>query len=168
MLISAVSPVLNTGDTIAISIRSGNTTQSSQKRCLITLKFISSAPGLLFVFREKKASFNSFIDRDWLGKAVLALFKKLSDGIDGLRIFFAKVRSIFPKYLLNSFAVSSSPVFILLPILSFRRKFDFLLFCFTNYFFHNSPSFLYVMFELEYLLWVVFFDLRLVASNTFL
>ena len=67
MLISAVSPVLNTGDTIAIFIGSANTPlcnnksnrylrgpQSSPKQCLITLKFISSAPGLLFVFREKR------------------------------------------------------------------------------------------------------------------
>ena len=75
MLISAVFSVLNT---IAIIIRPGNIPlsndksnkylrgpQSSPKQCLITLKFISSAPGLLFVFREKrKLSFNSFIDRD--------------------------------------------------------------------------------------------------------
>ena len=121
MLISAVSPVLNIGDTIAIFIRSGNNSlcgdksnkylrgpQSSPKQCLITLKFISSAPGLLFVFREKKASFNSFNDRDWLGRVVLTLFKKLSNGIDGLGIFFAKDGPISAKYLLNSFAISSS------------------------------------------------------------
>ena len=67
----------NTGVTIAIFIMSGNTPppsdesneylrgpQSSQKQCLITLKFISSASGLWFVFREKKASFNPFTDRD--------------------------------------------------------------------------------------------------------
>ena len=60
-------PVLNTGNTIATFIRSGNTPlcsdksnkylrgpQSSPKQCLITLKFISSAPGFLFVFREKR------------------------------------------------------------------------------------------------------------------
>ena len=73
----AVLPVVNTNDTIAIFIRSGNTPlcsdgsnnylrepQSSLKRCLNILNFISSAPGLLLVFREKKASFTSFIDRD--------------------------------------------------------------------------------------------------------
>ena len=77
LLIPIVSPVLNAGDTIVIFSRSGNTPpcsdesnkylrgpQSSPKQCLITLKFISSAPELLFVFREKKASFNSFIDKD--------------------------------------------------------------------------------------------------------
>ena len=64
-LISAVSPVLNTGDIIAIFIRSRSTPlcsdesnkylrgpQSSPKQSLIVLKFISSALGLLFVFRE--------------------------------------------------------------------------------------------------------------------
>ena len=76
-----MSPVLNIGDTIAIFIRSGNTPlcsdksnkylrgpQSSPKQCLITLKFISSAPGLLFVFREKKESYLSIhllIVTDW-------------------------------------------------------------------------------------------------------
>ena len=81
MLISAVLPVLNTGNTIAIIIRPGNTPlcsdksnkylrgpQSSPKQCLITLKFISSAPGLLFVFREKKESYLSIhllIVTDW-------------------------------------------------------------------------------------------------------
>ena len=39
------------------------------------------------LFSDKKASFNSFIDRDLLGKVVLALFKKLSNGIDGSGIF---------------------------------------------------------------------------------
>ena len=70
LLISVVSPVVNTGDTIAIFNRSGNTPlcsdesnkylrgpQSFPKQCLITLKFISSAPELLFVFREKKGIF---------------------------------------------------------------------------------------------------------------
>ena len=66
--------------------------------------------------------------------------------------FFAKDGPISAKYLLNSFAISFSPVFILLPILSFWGKFDFLLFYFTNYFFHNIPFFLYVIFELEYIL----------------
>ena len=53
MLISAVSPVLNTGDTIVLFIRSENTPlcsdksnkclrgpQRPPKKCLITLKFI--------------------------------------------------------------------------------------------------------------------------------
>ena len=118
MLIPAVSQVLNTGDTIVIFVRSGTTPRCSDesnkysrgpesfsKQCLIILKFISSAPGLLFVFREKKASFNLFINRDWLGKVVLTLFKKLSHGIDGLGIFFAEDGPISPKYLLNSFAI---------------------------------------------------------------
>ena len=79
MLISAVSPVLNIGDTIAIFIRSGNTPlcsdksnkylrgpQSSPKQCLVTLKFISSAPGLLLVFREKRhLSIHLLIETDW-------------------------------------------------------------------------------------------------------
>ena len=72
LLISAVSD-LNTGDTIAIFNRFGNTSlssdesnkylrgpQSSPKQCLVTWNFISSELGLLFVFREKKASFNLF------------------------------------------------------------------------------------------------------------
>ena len=79
MLLFAVSPALNIGDTIAIFIRSGNTPlcgdksneylrgpQSSPKQCLITLKFISSAPGLLFVFREKRhLSTRLLIETDW-------------------------------------------------------------------------------------------------------
>ena len=61
-----MSPVLNIGDTIAIFIRSGNTPlcsdesnkylrgqQSSPKQCVITLKFISSAPGLVRFQRKK-------------------------------------------------------------------------------------------------------------------
>ena len=54
-----------------------------------------------------------------MGRVVLALFKKLSNSIDGLGIFFAKDGPISAKYLLNSFAISFSSVFILLPILSF-------------------------------------------------
>ena len=66
MLISALSPVLSTSDTMAIFIRSGNTPlcsdesnkylrgpQNSPKQCLITSKFISLAPELLLVFGEK-------------------------------------------------------------------------------------------------------------------
>ena len=65
-----VSPVSNTDDTKAIFIWSQNTSlcsdesnkyirvrQSSPKQCLITLKFISSVLGLLFVFRDKKGIF---------------------------------------------------------------------------------------------------------------
>ena len=48
-------------------------------------------------FQIKKASFNSFIDKDWLGKVVLTLFKNLSNGIDGSGIFFAKDRPISTK-----------------------------------------------------------------------
>ena len=72
---SVVSPVLSTSDTIAIFIRSGNTPlcgdesdkylrgpRYSPKQCLITLKFISSALGLLLVFREKRAFFNQETD----------------------------------------------------------------------------------------------------------
>ena len=108
-------------------------------------------------FQRKRVSFNSFIDRDWLGKVVVTLFKKHSNGIDVLGIFFAKDGPISTKYLLNSLAISSSPVFILSPILSFLGKFDFLLSLYTIYRFFNSPPFLYVLFELEYLLWVVIF-----------
>ena len=73
----AVLPVVYTNDTIAIFIRIGNTRlcsdgssnylrgpQSSLKQCLNILKPILSPSGLMFVFREKKASFNSFNDRD--------------------------------------------------------------------------------------------------------
>ena len=104
MLIPAVLSVLNTGDTIVIFVMSGNTPlcsdesnkylrgpQSSPKQCLITLKFLSSAPGLSFVFGEKKASFNSFLDRDWLGKVVLTNFKNLLSGINQLGILFLRI-----------------------------------------------------------------------------
>ena len=81
LLISAASSILNIGDTIAIFIRSGNIPlcsdksnkylrgpQSSPKKCSITLKFISSAPGLLFVFKEKRhLSIRLFIETDWAG-----------------------------------------------------------------------------------------------------
>ena len=91
---------------------------------------------------KKKASFDSFIDRDWLDKVVVTLFKKNSNGIDVLGIFFAKDGPISTKYLLNSLAISSSPVFILSPILSFLGKFDFLLSIYTIYRFFNSSPFL--------------------------
>ena len=71
MLISALSPVLNTGDTIAIFIRSGNAPlcfdesdkylrgpQSSPKQCLVTWNFISSAPELLLVQQTAKIKNN--------------------------------------------------------------------------------------------------------------
>ena len=151
----AVLPVVYTNDTIAIFIRIGNTRlcsdgssnylrgpQSSLKQCLNILKPIISPSGLMFVFREKKASFNSFNDRDWLGKVVVTLFKKHSNGIDVLGIFFAKDGLISTKYLLNSLAISSSPVFILSPILGFLGKFDFLLSIYTIYRFFNSSPFL--------------------------
>ena len=77
MLISAVSSVLNTGDIIVIFIRSRSTPlcsdelnkylrgpQSSPKQSLIVLKFISSAPGLLFVFREH-LSIGLLIETGW-------------------------------------------------------------------------------------------------------
>ena len=66
-------------DTIAIFMRFGNTPfcsdesneylrgpQSSPKQCLITLKFISSAPGILFVFRGKRhPSVRLLTETDW-------------------------------------------------------------------------------------------------------
>ena len=71
-----VLPVGYTNDIIAIFIRIGNTRlcsdgsnnylrgpQSSLKQYLNILKFILSPSGLFFVFREKKASLNTFIDR---------------------------------------------------------------------------------------------------------
>ena len=72
--------------------------QSSPKQCLITLKFISSAPWLFLAFRVKKAFFNWLIDKDWLGKTVFTVFKKLSNGIDGSGTFFAKDRPISAKF----------------------------------------------------------------------
>ena len=111
----------------------------------IAVFFISTRTFVCFE-REKKASFGLLIDRDWLGKVVLTLFKKLSNDIDRSGISFAKDGPISAKKILNSLASLSAPVFILLRF--------FTMFCFTNYSFHNSPS-ERVIFELEYLLWVV-------------
>ena len=41
-------------------------------------------------FRRKMASINSFIDKDWLGKVVMTLLKKLLDDINGSGTFPAK------------------------------------------------------------------------------
>ena len=111
-------------------------------------------------FQIKKACFKLFNDRNWLGKVVMTLFKKISTGIDGSGVFSANDVPLPEKYLLNSFVISSSPALSLLPILSFWGKFDFLLcFALPIIYFHNSPSFLFVIFELEYLLWVMLFFL---------
>ena len=71
MVISSVSPVLNTCDIIVILMGYAYTPaccdesnkylkrpQSSPKECLIALKFISSAPGLLFVFRKRRCVYS--------------------------------------------------------------------------------------------------------------
>ena len=49
----------------------------------------------------------------------------------GSGIFFARDESISAKYLLNEFAILSSPVFILIETL--RGNFDLILLCFINY-----------------------------------
>ena len=82
----------------------------------------------------------------------MTLFKKHSNGIDVLGIFFAKDGPISAIYLLNSLAISSSPVFTLSPILSFLEKFVYLLSIYTIYRLFNSSRFFCVIFELEYLL----------------
>ena len=72
---------------------------------MITLKDISSAPVLLFIFREKKGSFNSFILRYLSGKVVLDFFKKLLKGLLGVGMSLARDGTIFEK---NSFKFLAS------------------------------------------------------------
>ena len=66
------SPFLKSGITLAIFNFTGKIPKCfrgsliSPNHYLTTLKFMSSYPGLSFVFNEKKASFNSFIDSEFL------------------------------------------------------------------------------------------------------
>ena len=94
----------------------------------IKIYFISAET--FVCFQIKKASFNSFVDKDWLGKVMLILFKNYLNSINGSEIFFVYDGPIFAKYLLNWLAISSWSVFISLSILSFWGKFD-LLICFA-------------------------------------
>ena len=118
-----MSPVLNTVVTFAIFRGSGNIpvckdksktylriSLNSPKQFLITLKDISSAPVLLLIFREKKASFNSFMVRHLSGKMVLAFFKKFSKGLLGVGISLSRDGPISVENSLNFLAISVSKV----------------------------------------------------------
>ena len=95
------SPFLKNGITLAIFIFSGKVPFSSDrlnkcfrgslispKHLLTTLKFISSYPGLLLVFNEKKASFNSFIDCQFSSIILCVWFKKLVNEFEEFGTFF--------------------------------------------------------------------------------
>ena len=73
----------------------------SPKHFLATLKFISSYPGLLLVFHEKKASFNSFIDIEFFHDTVCR-FKKLVNEFEEFGTFLSKFSPTFVKKSLNS------------------------------------------------------------------
>ena len=67
---------------------------------------------------------------------------------------WTNIYKIFVKFICYFFL--TSPYFVT----NFKfpgKVLFFTIFCFTNYFFHNIPLFLYVIFELKYLLWVVMF-----------
>ena len=83
----------------------------------------SLAPLLLFIFREKKASFNSFVVTHFSGKVVLAFFKKLSKGLLGVGIFLARDGPISVKNSLTFLGISVSKVIRFLPTKSLRRSF---------------------------------------------
>ena len=133
---------MNTGVNFAIFRGSGNIPvcmdklktylsilRNSLKQFLITLKDISSAPVLLFIFREKKTSFNSFMVRHFSGKMVLAFFKKLSKGLLEVRIYLARNEPISEKTSLNLLAIYFSKVIYLLSTKSLRGSFDLLCRC---------------------------------------
>ena len=69
----------------------------SSKHFLTTLKFLSFYPGLLFVFNEKKASFNSFIDSELFSIILCVWFKKLVNGFEESGIFFGQIWSSICK-----------------------------------------------------------------------
>ena len=130
---------MNTGVTFPIFRESGNIpfykdksktylriSFNSPKQFLITLRDISSAPVLLFIFREKKAFFNSFMVRHHSGKVVLVFFKKLSKGLLGVGIFLARDVPISVKNSLNFLATSVSKVTYILSTKSLRGSFDLL------------------------------------------
>ena len=113
------SPFLKSGITLAIFIFSGRISFSSDrlnkcfrgslispKHFLATSKFISSYPGLLLVFNEKKASFNSFIDSEFFSIILCVWFKKLVNEFEEFGTFLAKFGPTFVKKLLNSSATS--------------------------------------------------------------
>ena len=79
---------------------------NSPKQFLITITDISSAPVLFFIFREKKASFISFVVRYLSGKVVLAFFKNLLKGLLGVGIFLVRDGPISVKNSLNFLAIS--------------------------------------------------------------
>ena len=129
------SPFLKSGITLAIFIVSGKIPFSSDrlnkcfrgsllspKHFLTTLKFLSSYPGLLLVFNEKKASFNLFINIEFFSIILCLWFKKLVNEFEEFVTFLAKLGPTFVK--LNSSAISFISVTSFFSITSFISKLD--------------------------------------------
>ena len=141
---------------------------NTPKNLLTSLKDISSAP--LLVFREKEASFNSFMVRHLSDKKLLAFFKKRSKGLLGVEIFLATNRSISVNYLLDDLAISVSKVISFLSTKSLQGSFvcyvdaSYLLF-FSRHSTFFSYHFCTVIFTFEMKLFFVF---DIVYSNKFL
>ena len=72
----------------------------------MALKITLSASVLLLIFREKKASFNSFMVRCLSCKVVLIFFTKLSKTLLGREIFLSRDYSISVKNPLGFLAIS--------------------------------------------------------------
>ena len=119
-------PFLKSDITLAIFIFSGKTPLSSHwlnkyfrgslifpKHFLTTVKFISSYPGLLLVFNEKKASFSSFTDGEFFSIILCVWFKKLENEFEEFGTFWGEFGPTFVKKLLNSSAISFISVFLL-------------------------------------------------------
>ena len=78
----------------------------SPKHFLTTLKSMSSYPGLLQVFIQKKASFSSFIDSEFFSITLCVSFKKLVNQFKKFGTYVDKFGPTFIKKLLNSSVIS--------------------------------------------------------------
>ena len=99
---------------------------NTPKNLLTRLKDISPAP--LLIFREKEASFNSFMVRHRSDKKLLAFFKKRSKGLLGVAILLTTNGSISVNYLLHDLAISVSKVISFLSTKSLQGSFV----CYVN------------------------------------
>lgn len=123
VLISLQSSVLNTTLTFE-SLKGSLFAKINQKHTLkyhrivekqkklMALKITLSASVLLLIFREKKASFNSFVVRCLSCKVVLIFFTKLSKTLLGREIFLSRDYSISVKNPLGFLAISFPKVYI--------------------------------------------------------
>ena len=84
----------------------------------MALKITLSASVLLLIFREKKASFNSFVVRCLSCKVVLIFFTKLSKTLLGREIFLSRDYSISVKNPLGFLAISFPKVIYFLSTIS--------------------------------------------------